>query len=223
MSRPSFLHAGSDIIETAFFSRFGSPMHKPPPGPDHAHGRIGVPCTVNMRTHTYTHRDEQPAATTEIASKQRARLASIGRRSGSLRDATAVGRRSPVKTNSTGGGRGCFGETAAWAITQRWRGDKCDENRTVDSVPRELKYIVSQKQTMTLTAQVRVSVAGVSNATSLGQTSKVKSTLAMICRPSWLPLSGPGDVMLARLKPSSKGRSAHANLYTHSNSPRLRH
>ena len=89
-----------------------------------------------------------------------------------------MGCQSLVKKNNTGGGRGCFGEleTATWAIKQRWMGDKCDENPAVNSVPRRLKYSAGHNHDDDLDSVVLVGVVCVSNASSLGRLSLVKSS-----------------------------------------------
>ena len=45
-----------------------------------------------------------------------------------------------VKKNNTGGGQGGFGRQPTWDRKQRWMRDECDENPTVNSMPRGLKY-----------------------------------------------------------------------------------
>ena len=90
--------------------------------------------------------------------------------------ATAVGRRSLVKKNNTGGGRGCFGRRPTWDQKQRWMGDECDENPTVNSTPRGLKYSAGHNHDDDLDSVVLVGVVGVLNASSLGRLSLVKSS-----------------------------------------------
>ena len=94
-------------------------------------------------------------------------------------DATArscVGRRSLVKKGNTGGGRGCFGRRPTWDRNQRWMRDECDENPTVNSAPRVLKYSAGHNHDEDLGSVVLVGVVGISNASSLGRLSLVKTT-----------------------------------------------
>ena len=72
--------------------------------------------------------------------------------------ATAVGRWSLVKKNNTGGGRGCFGRRPTWDRKQRWMGDECDENPTVNSAPRGLKYSAGHNHDEDLDSVVLVGV-----------------------------------------------------------------
>ena len=86
-----------------------------------------------------------------------------------LRDATAVGRRSPVKTNNTGGGRGCCGETATM-LHGRSRSDgrgTSAMNPTIHSVPRGLKQRAGHNQDKDPGSVALVGVVGISNAASL--------------------------------------------------------
>ena len=53
--------------------------------------------------------------------------------------------------------------------------DKCDENPTVNSMPRGLKYSAGHSHDDDLDSVVLVGVVGVSNASSLGRLSLVKS------------------------------------------------
>ena len=55
-------------------------------------------------------------------------------------------------------------------------GDECDENPTVNSTPRGLKYSVGHNHSDGLDSVVLVGVVGVSNASSLGRLSLVKSS-----------------------------------------------
>ena len=98
--------------------------------------------------------------------------------------------------NSTGGGRECFGETATWAIKQRWMGDEYDENPAVNSTPRGLKYSAGHNRDEDLGSVALVGVVGSLNATSLGQLFLPKQPLTMIFRPSSFSPSGPGDIMI---------------------------
>ena len=79
-------------------------------------------------------------------------------------DATAVGRWSLVMKNNTGGGRGCFGRRPTWDRKQRWMGEECDENPTVNSTPPGLKYSAGHNHDDDLDSVVLVGVVGVSNA-----------------------------------------------------------
>ena len=89
---------------------------------------------------------------------------------------SCMGCQSLVKKNNTGGGRGCFGRRPTWDQKQRWMRDECDENPTVNSMPRGLKYSAGHSQDGDLGSVVLVGVVGVSNASSLGRLSLVKSS-----------------------------------------------
>jgi hypothetical protein len=75
-------------------------------------------------------------------------------------------------------------------------GDECDENPTVNSTPRGLKYSAGHNHDDDLDSAALVGVLGISNASSLGRLFCSKVVLAMISRPPGLPLSGPGDIMI---------------------------
>ena len=106
-------------------------------------------------------------------------------------DATAVGRRSPMKKNNTDGGLGCFGRRPTWDRTQRWMGDECDENPTVNSMPRGLKYSAGHSHDDDLGSVVLVGVVGVSNASSLGRLSLVKSSFDHDLPATWISPQRP--------------------------------
>ena len=106
-------------------------------------------------------------------------------------DATAVGRRSLVKKNNTGGGRGCFGRRPTWDQKQRWMGDECDENPTVNSMPRGLKYSAGHNHDDDLDSVVLVGVVGVSNGSSLGRLSLVKSSFDHDLPATWISPQRP--------------------------------
>ena len=106
-------------------------------------------------------------------------------------DATAVGRRSLVKKNNTGGGRGCFGRRPTWDRKQRWMRDECDENPTVNSMPRGLKYSAGHSHDDDLDSVVLVGVVGVSNASSLGRLSLVKSSFDHDLPATWISPQRP--------------------------------
>ena len=105
--------------------------------------------------------------------------------------ATAVGRRSLVMKNNTGGGRGCFGRRPTWDRKQRWMRDECDENPTVNSMPRGLKYSAGHNHDDDLDSVVLVGVVGVSNAPSLGQLSLVKSSFDHDLPATWISPQRP--------------------------------
>ena len=92
-------------------------------------------------------------------------------------DATAVGRRSLVKKNNTGGGWGCFGRRPTWDQKQRWMGGKCNENTTINSAPRGLNYSAGHNHDEDLGSVVLVDVVGISNARSPRQLSLAKNYL----------------------------------------------
>ena len=106
-------------------------------------------------------------------------------------DATAVGRRSLVMKNNTGGGRGCFGRRPTWDRKQRWMRDECDENPTVNSMPRGLKYSAGHNHDDDLDSVVLVGVVGVSNASSLGRLSLVKSSFDHDLPATWISPQRP--------------------------------
>ena len=107
-------------------------------------------------------------------------------------DATAVGRRSLVKKNNTGGGRGCFGRRPTWDRKQRWMRDECDENPTVNSMPRGLKYSAGHSHDDDdLGSVVLVGVVCVSNASSLGRLSLVKSSFDHDLPATWISPQRP--------------------------------
>ena len=74
--------------------------------------------------------------------------------------------------------------------------DECNENPTVNSMPRGLKYSAGHSHDDDLDSVVLVGVVGVSNASSLGRLSLVKSSFDHDYRPPGFPLSGPGDIMI---------------------------
>ena len=118
-----------------------------------------------------------------------------------------MGRRSLVKKNNTGGGRGCFGRRPTWDRKQRWMGDKCDENPAV-TTPRGLKYSAGHNHDDDLGSVVLVGVVGVSNASSLGRLSLVKSSFDhdLGKRSAWglgwfrCPSSNPGNAIVVPLR-----------------------
>ena len=75
-------------------------------------------------------------------------------------------------------------------------GDESNENPTVNSAPQGLKYSTGHNHDSNLGSVVLVSVAGILNASSLGQLSWSKVVLAMIYRPPGFPLCGPGGIMI---------------------------
>ena len=106
---------------------------------------------------------------------------------------TAVGCRPLVKKSNTGGGRGCFGRRPTWDRKQRWMRDECDENPTVDvflinSTPRGLKYSAGHNHDDDLGSVVLV---GVSNASSLGRLSLVKSSFDHDLPATWISPQRP--------------------------------
>ena len=105
--------------------------------------------------------------------------------------ATAVGRRSLVKKNNTGGGRGCFGRRPTWDRKQRWMRDECDENPTVNSMPRGLKCSAGHSHDDDLDSVVLVGVVCVSNASSLGRLSLVKSSFDHDLPATWISPQRP--------------------------------
>ena len=102
-----------------------------------------------------------------------------------------MGRRSLVKKSNTGGGRGCFGRRPTWDRKQRWMGDECDENPTVSSMPRGLKYSAGHSHDDDLDSVVLVGVVGVSNASSLGRLSLVKSSFDHDLPATWISPQRP--------------------------------
>ena len=71
--------------------------------------------------------------------------------------------------------------------------DECDENPTVNSMPRGLKYSAGHSHDDDLDSVVLVGVVDITKSWS-GHWSKV--VLTMIYRPPGFPLSGPGDIMI---------------------------
>ena len=102
-----------------------------------------------------------------------------------------MGRRSLVKKSNTGGGRGCFGRRPTWDRKQRWMRDECDENPTVNSMPRGLKYSAGHSHDDDLGSVVLVGVVGVSNASSLGRLSLVKSSFDHDLPATWISPQRP--------------------------------
>ena len=100
-------------------------------------------------------------------------------------------RRSLVMKNNTGGGRGCFGRRPTWDRKQRWMRDECDENPTVNSMPRGLKYSAGHSHDDDLDSVVLVGVVGVSNASSLGRLSLVKSSFDHDLPATWISPQRP--------------------------------
>ena len=93
--------------------------------------------------------------------------------------------------NNTGGGRGCFGRRPTWDQKQRWMRDECDENPTVNSMPRGLKYSAGHSHDDDLDSVVLVGVVGVSNASSLGRLSLVKSSFDHDLPATWISPQRP--------------------------------
>ena len=77
-------------------------------------------------------------------------------------------------------------------------GDECDENPTVNSTPRlgGLKYSAGHNHDDDLDRVVLVGVVGISNASSIGRLSRVKSSFGHDLPAPGFPLSDPGDIMI---------------------------
>ena len=70
-------------------------------------------------------------------------------------------------------------------------GDECDENPTVNSMPRGLKYSAGHNHDDDLGSVVLVGVVGVSNASSLGRLSLVKSSFDHDLPATWISPQRP--------------------------------
>ena len=102
-----------------------------------------------------------------------------------------MGRRSLVMKNNTGGGRGCFGRRPTWDRKQRWMRDECEQDPTVNSMPRGLKYSAGHNHDDDLGGVALVGVVGVSNASSLGRLSLVKSSFDHDLLATWISPQQP--------------------------------
>ena len=69
--------------------------------------------------------------------------------------------------------------------------DECDENPTVNSMPRGLKYSAGHSHDDDLDSVVLVGVIGVSNASSLGRLSLVKSSFDHDLPATWISPQRP--------------------------------
>ena len=69
--------------------------------------------------------------------------------------------------------------------------DECDENPTVNSMPRGLKYSAGHSHNDDLDSVVLVGVVGVSNASSLGRLSLVKSSFDHDLPATWISPQRP--------------------------------
>ena len=69
--------------------------------------------------------------------------------------------------------------------------DECDENPTVNSMPRGLKYSAGHSHDDDLGSVVLVGVVGVSNASSLGRLSLVKSSFDHDLPATWISPQRP--------------------------------
>ena len=69
--------------------------------------------------------------------------------------------------------------------------DECDENPTVNSTPRGLKYSAGHSHDDDLDSVVLVGVVGVSNASSLGRLSLVKSSFDHDLPATWISPQRP--------------------------------
>ena len=69
--------------------------------------------------------------------------------------------------------------------------DECDENPTVNSMPRGLKYSAGHSHDDDLDSVVLVGVVGVSNGSSLGRLSLVKSSFDHDLPATWISPQRP--------------------------------
>ena len=96
-----------------------------------------------------------------------------------------------MKKKNTGGGRGCFGRRPTWDRKQRWMRGECEQDPTLNSMPRGLKYSAGDNHDDDLDSVVLVGVVGVSNASSLGRLSLVKSSFDHDLPATWISPQRP--------------------------------